>query len=180
MKPRSAKVKGRRLEETWVDLVKQFKLDPYSYVRADSGSGHKKEDTTHFYLPLFVEAKNREVWHPMKWFNEAAGKNTSYGLTTILVLGKNRLSMPFVFIPADDFLRICQFAKDGGWYALPKFDKKVQLRQKRIEKNANKESWRTKLRKKIKVKNEERTDNASNLKTEDSLSELVDRTSKLP
>jgi hypothetical protein len=172
MKPKSAKQKGRRLEETWVDLVKQFKLDPYSYVRADSGSGHKKEDTTHFHLPLFVEAKNRETWKPLAWFNEAAGKNTSYGLTTILVLGKNRLAMPFVFLPADDFMRICQFAKEGGWYALPKYPKKVQINYKKIKKNASKQSWRSKVRQKNKSKNEMKKKEIIELDTLSSFSKL--------
>lgn len=173
----SKKQKGRRLEQWWQKSLEEAGLDIFGYVRADSGSGLKKDDVATNFVPIFSECKNQENWKPLEWYQDAYQKNTS-DKTTVLILGKNRL-MPFVFLDAYDFIKIMKFAKKGGWYDMPDFKFPKPTSESRLKfskfngKAPAQTRYKTKIRNKIKARFQEKNEQIEKLGTADAVNGLV-------
>ena len=83
MKPRSAKAKGKLLEQFIVDRLQETGLDPRAYPQRGSGSGKNKGDIWNS-LGLHFEAKNQKAIHWKVWKDQLDDENVSH-LPTVLV-----------------------------------------------------------------------------------------------
>lgn len=68
MLPRSAKAKGKRLENY---VARELaKVDKYAYRRADSGSGRLRKEDVFTTLPFFIECKNQDTLELNSWWKQ--------------------------------------------------------------------------------------------------------------
>lgn len=109
MKPRSAKSKGKRLQNALRDLILEHfpQLEPddvVSTLMGDSGTDIKLSPAARKVFPYSPECKNTEklaIWSAL----EQAEKNTKEGTAPILFFKRNRSKM-YVAMNADHFFEL--------------------------------------------------------------------------
>ena len=110
MKTRSAKAKGRRLQNPIAAAFRwAFKLeeaDVHPALMGESGIDIKLSTSAREKIPYAIECKNVEkinVWDAIK---QAEANGASEKLTPAVVLFRNRMPQPYVAIPWDTFMRL--------------------------------------------------------------------------
>ena len=114
MKPRSAKNKGKRLQNAIRDLILEHfpQLEPddvVSTLMGDSGTDIKLSHAARQKFPYSVESKNQEklnVWSSL----EQAEKNVKEGTYPVLFFKRNRSKM-YVAMDADHFFQLIKNQK---------------------------------------------------------------------
>ena len=109
MKPRSAKNKGKRLQNKVRDLIleKFNKLetdDVRSITMGDSGEDILLSPAARKLFPFSVECKNQEKLNVWDAYEQA--KENCNGYEPIVVMKKNR-KQPLVVIDAESFIAMC-------------------------------------------------------------------------
>jgi predicted ATPase with chaperone activity len=115
MKPRSAKNKGKRLQnEICEEILKAFpQLEPddvKSAIMGESGTDIKLSPAARKLFPFSVECKNQEklnVWSAL----EQAQENTTMGTDPLLVFKRNR-STTFVAMELETFFNLLTKPKE--------------------------------------------------------------------
>ena len=109
MKPRSAKNKGKRLQNEVRDLIletyKQLEPDDVlSTTMGDSGTDLKLSPAARKIFPYSIECKNQEaisIWACL----EQAKDNTKPNTTPLLVFRRNK-SETYVTLPLSEFMKL--------------------------------------------------------------------------
>ena len=108
MKPRSAKAKGRRLQDKVAkDIVDTFSIPEESVrgaIMGESGTDIKIDYSLRQTIPYSIECKNQErvnVWGAIK----QSESNCKEGTTPIVIIKKNNVQ-PWVLVPWDHFLEL--------------------------------------------------------------------------
>lgn len=115
MKARSAKNKGKRLQNALRDLILEHfpQLEPddvVSTLMGDSGTDIKLSPAARKVFPYSPECKNQEklnIWASL----EQAAKNTKDGTAPILFFKRNRTKM-YVAMEADHFFELLNKLKE--------------------------------------------------------------------
>jgi hypothetical protein len=109
MKTRSAKAKGRKLQQEVRDIILEAftELEPddvVSTTMGDSGVDLKLSPAARKKFPYSVECKNQEALSIWKCL-EQAEYNTKPGTAPLLVFRRNR-SKTYVSLPIEDFMKL--------------------------------------------------------------------------
>jgi hypothetical protein len=99
MLPRSAKQKGKVLENFVADELS--KIDKYAYRRADSGSGFRRKEDVFTTLPFFIECKNQAKLNITLWWKKTCF-NCPEDKYPILIYKQNYQHNPVVYMWLDD------------------------------------------------------------------------------
>ncbi|HEC64621.1 hypothetical protein LCGC14_0615090 [marine sediment metagenome] len=115
MKPQGKKQKGSKAERQFAQLLVDTGLDQYAKRMPLSGAVKGLDTDIMTKLPLAIEVKAQETWKPLEYYKQADMANPNRGrLTTIVAMTKNREPF-YIFLTADDFLTILDYAVQGGW-----------------------------------------------------------------
>lgn len=107
MKPRSAKAKGRNLQNLVAEKIRELfalaKEDVKPAIMGEKGEDIKLSSTARKLFPFSVECKNLNRISVYKYFEQA--KENCNGHTPLVVLKQNH-SEPLVLLPLDAFLSL--------------------------------------------------------------------------
>ncbi len=107
MKPRSARAKGKRLEQKVAKLWRQ-KIDGFAIPTPGSGSGNNfKEDVYNHYYS--IECKNQETVSLWKWWEQARSHPANAKPPALCISGNYRPIL--VVMDIDDWLNLVKEAK---------------------------------------------------------------------
>ena len=111
MKTRSAKSKGRRLQNLLVQRLLEtfphFKpADLRPALMSEGGMDVKLSTAARSNIPYAFEAKNREAINMWESIKQAEANANQENLTPAVVISRNRLPEPYVAVPLKVFLRL--------------------------------------------------------------------------
>lgn len=134
----SKKAKGRRLEEAWAEILREY-VDPTAHRDPASGAGWRnKSDIRSFNsIPIAYECKNQERWDITAFWEQAQAEGKKEQKSPVLILKRNRGDI-FAFLEAELFAQLLKFAIKGGWcgeLAFPKKTKKSTRGERKTEAN---------------------------------------------
>ena len=106
------RVKGKRLEKKFADMLVAAGIDKFAKPQLMSGAVKGYDGDTKTTAPINVECKNEEKWSPLAYYEQCNKANPNKGrLINVVVMDKNRLPEPMVMVKAGDFISLL-------WYAL--------------------------------------------------------------
>lgn len=130
MKTRSAKAKGRRLQNPVARILREVfglkEADVHPALMGESGIDIKLSSAARRLIPFGFEAKNVERLNIWQAVAQAMDNAEDENLTPAVVIFRNRMKQPFVAIPFDTFIRLIHldYATDDSDQHDPSFPKK--------------------------------------------------------
>lgn len=108
MKTKSAKAKGRRLQDLVAKkILSQFpKLEGLvkPVIMGEGGVDVRMFGPAKDIVPYAIECKNSERWTLGSWWNQTTANAGEENLKPCLIISKNRMKQPLVVIELDEFL----------------------------------------------------------------------------
>lgn len=110
MKTKSAKAKGRRLQDSVVKkIVEAFphlsgNVKPA--IMGEGGMDVKLYGSARDVFPYAIECKNTEKWSIPEWWTQTERNAGLENLIPCLICSKNRFGQPIVMIEIDEFIKL--------------------------------------------------------------------------
>lgn len=117
--------KGRDFELSIAKQIRESGLDKTAQRMARSGAIETLESDILTQLPLCLELKNREVWEPVAFYNQACRGAKQHELPVVVM--KKKQQTPLALLSWDDLIHLMLYAKEGGWTRELSYSKRRQV-----------------------------------------------------